>query len=81
MAVNPKRDPRKRNKDRPSGSIDLTSFATVASSSFYCGVVDQALICDSAFLAERGIFTRMEPVRHSAPPGAQAYNRRGQAAA
>jgi hypothetical protein len=78
MPTNPRRYSRKRNEDGSSDPIGPTAFAAVTDSSFYRGIVDQ--ICDSAFLAERGIFTRMESPKHSFPPDTHAYNRRGQAA-
>jgi hypothetical protein len=63
MVANPQRNLRKRNKDGSYDSICLTCFATVGHSKFECGPLEDTHthICDSAFLAERGIFTRIEP--------------------
>lgn len=67
MVANPNRYPRKRNKDGSYDSICLTCFATVGHSKFECGPLEDTHthICDSAFLAERGIFTRVD---FSKPP-------------
>ena len=68
MAVKSKLFPRKRNKDGSYDSICLTCFATVGG----CGPDgeppqhDQHHICDSAFLAERCLFTRSESRKHPA---------------
>jgi hypothetical protein len=75
MPTAPKRYARKRNKDGSYNSIDLTSFAAVTQSTMHRVVVDQ--ICDSAFLAERGILTCMESPKHAKTT---ARNRSGEAA-
>ena len=68
MAVKSKLLPRKRNKDGSYDSICLTCFATVGG----CGPDGQlpdhhkAHVCDSAFLAERGLFTRTKSKQHPA---------------
>jgi hypothetical protein len=76
MAVTSKLLPRKRNNDGSYDSICLTCFATVGG----CGPDgrlpehDKAHVCDSAFFAERGLFTRTESDQHPAspPPRSQA---------
>lgn len=67
MVANPQRNPRKRNKDGSYDSICLNCFATVGHSISECGPLEgsHTHICDSAFLAERGIFTRVD---FSKPP-------------
>ena len=72
MTANPKRYPSKRNKGGSYAAIGLTSFAAVGHSTAQCEQLEntQIHICDSAFLAERGIFTRVEPGKfpsHSSP--------------
>lgn len=68
MAVTSKLHPRRRNKDGSYDSVCFTCFATVGD----CqpdgrpGQLDKHHVCDSAFLAERGLFTRMEFRKHPA---------------
>jgi hypothetical protein len=71
MAAKSKLLPRKRNQDGSYDSICLTCFATVGG----CGPDGQlpghekAHVCDSAFLAERGIFTSTQSNQNpTAPP-------------
>ena len=80
MAANPKRYPRKlSSKDGSLSSIHMTTFAAALD----CVSLgqEQACISDSAFLAERGLFTRMDapriPTRASLSPG---FNQAGEAA-
>ena len=75
MAVKSELYPRKRSKVGSFDSICLTCFAT-----YGCcpgGKSPEHVknhVCDSAFLAERGILTRREPAGKTAPyrPSAQA---------
>ncbi len=71
MPTAPKRHARKLNKG--TSTTDQTSFATVTRSSTH--LVDH--ICDSAFLAERGIFNGAESQKHAKTA---AHHRSGQAA-
>jgi hypothetical protein len=63
MTANPKRYSSKRNKASSYDAISLTRFVAVGHPISECGPFEetQIHICDSAFLAERGIFTRVEP--------------------
>jgi hypothetical protein len=69
MTANPKRFPRKRNKDGSYDTISPTGFAAVEDTRIH--------ICDSAFLAERGILTQTEPGKVPSPP---SYDRTSEAA-
>jgi hypothetical protein len=60
MAANPTRYARKGIKNGSSGSICLTCFASTGGSTILCGGLTDTHVCDSAFLAERGIFTRLD---------------------
>jgi hypothetical protein len=73
MTANPKRYPRKRNSISPAG------FIAVGHLTSDCETFEdtQIHICDSAFLAERGIFTRMEPGKFPSP---SSYERASEAA-
>jgi hypothetical protein len=76
MAVTSKLYPRRRNKDGSHDSICLTGFATVGGygPDGHLPQLDKIHICDSAFLAERGLFTRTESNQHprATPPNSQA---------
>jgi hypothetical protein len=69
MTANPKRFPRKRSKDGSYDAISRASFVAVGHSMSKCGPLEdtQIHICDSAFLAERGIFTRIESGKFQSP--------------
>ena len=68
--------PRKRNKDGSYTALCLTCFATVGDCDPEGRPEEHAKshVCDSAFLAERGLFTRTESKRHPTPhlPGVAA---------
>jgi hypothetical protein len=77
MAAKPALSPRKRNKDGSRDPVCLTCFTT------FGGCMpegqfpdhDKHTVCDSAFLAERGLLTRAESRRHppaSTRPGMHA---------
>lgn len=75
MTANPKRNLRQQNTGSSYESISVAGFATVA-----CSQLDRDLtihgmanVCDSAFLAERGIFTRAESARKSGTPRPGAH--------
>jgi nicotinamide mononucleotide (NMN) deamidase PncC len=76
MSAKSKLLPRKRNKDGSYDSVCLTCFAIVGG----CGPDgqlpehDKGHVCDSAFFAERGLFTRTESNQHphATPPNSQA---------
>jgi|GEM_PF-2462576 len=83
MASKPRLYSNRLNKDGSSDSICLTCFATVGGCEHdrQRAQHDKAYICDSAFLAERGIFTgskspKPAPVR----TGAHGYMHAGEAA-
>ena len=69
MASKPKLYPHRRNKDGSYDSICLTCFATVGGRKpdGQLAESNKAHVCDSAFLAERGIFTQSESAGQSAP--------------
>jgi hypothetical protein len=80
MAANPKRYPRKLNSEDGSlNSIYLTALTAIRSVS---PEQEQACIRDSAFLAERGLLTRMDSPRIAsrAVPLPPAFNQAGEAA-
>jgi len=79
MTANPKRFPRKRNKDGSYSTMSLTGFATVGHSTSECGPLEDTKIhiCDSAFLAERGILTQMDSGKL---PSRSGYGRTSEAA-
>jgi len=84
MANKPRLHTDRRNNDGSYDSTGLNCFATVGGFSPEGGVAEpsRAHICDSAFLAERGILTRAEVTRQvaSSPTGTQSRNHRGRAA-
>jgi hypothetical protein len=61
--------PHRQNKDGSHNSMSLACFATVARSEAQAELAEnhKAHVCDSAFLAERGCFSRAESIRHPAP--------------
>jgi len=61
--------PRKPIKVRSYAELCMTCFATVGDCDPEGRPADhtKAHICDSAFLAERGLFTRIESKRHPTP--------------
>ena len=61
--------PRKRNKDGSYAALCMTCFATVGDCDPEGRPAEytKAHVCDSAFLAERGLFTRIESKRHPTP--------------
>lgn len=84
MASKPRIYPHRLHKDDSSDSFCLTCFATVGGCKHdgQRAQFDKAHICDSAFLAERGIFTGSKSQKRSAPirPGARGYMQTGEAA-
>ena len=54
---------RRRNKDGLLHSVSLTSFVSIDNVKAG-GRRAEHDICDSAFLAERGIFTRPKSIKH-----------------
>jgi hypothetical protein len=74
--ANPKKTPRRLPTHGSYGSAYMESFATVARSQIDGDLTKhgETHVCDSAFLAERGIFTRPEATKqqHAARPGAHA---------
>lgn len=60
--------PHRRNKDGSYDSICPTCFATVGRSKAKADLAedDRAHVCDSEFLAERGVFARAETRRRTA---------------
>jgi hypothetical protein len=80
MAANPKHVASKRNRDVSRNSIHLNCFANAAHLS---PTLDQAtLLHDSAFLADRGIFARVESITRTtiSQPAFDHYKRSGEAA-
>jgi hypothetical protein len=59
--------PRKPSKVRSYAELCMACFATVSDCDPEGRPAEhnKAHICDSAFLAERGLLTRIEPKRHS----------------
>ncbi len=83
MASKPRLSPHRLNKDGSYDSICLTCFATVGSSKpdGQRSQHDKVHVCDSAFLAERGIFTGSKsPKSASTSLGARGYIQPGEAA-
>lgn len=62
MARNPPAFPHRRNRDGSYDSICPACYITIARSKHEAGLAahEQAHICHSAFLAERGLFTPTE---------------------
>jgi hypothetical protein len=67
MVDNPTLYPHRRNEDGSYDSTFLGGFATVANSRSEPGYAPFHP-CDSAFLAERGCFSRAESMRHPPVP-------------
>ena len=82
MAANPKRYPRKQSrKDGSLESICLTSIANIRSALGLAPEQEQDCIRDSAFLAERGLFTQMDAPRiPSRAVPLPSFNQAGEAA-
>jgi hypothetical protein len=84
MANKPKLYPHRRDTDGSYDSVRLTCFATVGDFKSKGKPADhrEQHVCDSAFLAERGIFTLSKYTKQSARirPSAKVYNQTGEAA-
>ena len=75
MAAKSSLTSRKRTRDRSFNSISLGRFTSVSVTKLDDRLVDH--VCDSAFLAERGLFTRPKSIKHtSTPTNAAAGSRR-----
>ncbi len=76
MAVKSRLLPRRRNKDESYDSTGITCFATVGGFDPDGQLLEhnKVHVCDSAFLAERGLFTQTESRQHphATPPNSQA---------
>ena len=84
MASKPRIYPNRLSQDVAHDPIDLTCFATVGSGKSDGRQAQRATfhVCDSAFLAERGILTGSTVTTQSVParPRAQGYSQSGEAA-
>ena len=84
MASKPRLYPNRTNQDVSHDSICLTCFATIGGvkSNGQFAQHDKTHVCDSAFLADRGILTGSKITSQSARvrPRAQAYSHSGEAA-